>query len=129
MYAQALFASVMMYNFGLTLTKISILLQYLRITIDPPVRKTCRLFIAFASLNCIQTFFTGTFSCYPVAKFWDDRIPGGCLNKPKLWYANAGINIFQDILLIVLPIFILRKLILPRREKISLVLILGLGGL
>jgi hypothetical protein len=119
----------MMYNFGLTLTKVSILLQYLRIAIDPPVRKACRFFIVFAFLNCIQTFFTGIFSCYPVAKFWDDRIPGGCVNKPTLWYANAAINIFQDISLIGLPIFILRKLILPRKEKISLVLILGLGGL
>jgi hypothetical protein len=119
----------MMYNFGLTLTKVSILLQYLRITIDPPVKKVCRALIFFALLNCIQTLFTGIFSCYPVAKFWDDRIPGGCVNKPALWYANAAINIFQDISLIVLPIFVLRKLVLPRREKICLILILGLGGL
>jgi len=118
-----------MYNFGLTLVKISILLQYLRITIDKHVRIACKIFIALAVFNCFQTFFTGIFSCYPVAKFWDDRIPGGCVNKARLWYANAGINIFQDISLIVLPIFILRKLALPRREKISLIFILGLGGL
>jgi hypothetical protein len=64
-----------------------------------------------------------------VPKFWDDRIPGGCVNKPALWYANAAINIIQDIWLIALPVFILRKLALPRREKISLIFILGLGGL
>lgn len=119
----------MMYNFGLTLTKVSILLQYLRITIDPPVKKTCHAFIVFAFLNCFQTFITGIFSCYPIEKFWDDRILGGCVNKPALWYANAAINIIQDVTLIVLPIFVLRKLVLPRREKISLVLVLGLGGL
>jgi hypothetical protein len=126
---QALFASIMMYNFGLTCTKVSIILQYLRVTIDKGVRDGCRVLLYVTVLNCSQTFITGIFSCYPVAKFWDDRIPGGCVNKPGLWYANAGINILQDIWLIVLPIFILRKLDLPRREKISLVLILGLGGL
>ncbi|KAF2013598.1 hypothetical protein BU24DRAFT_312480, partial [Aaosphaeria arxii CBS 175.79] len=125
---KALFASIMMYNFGLTLTKVSIILQYLRITIDKAVRKWCFALLYFTLLNCFQTFMTGIFSCYPVAKFWDDRIPGGCVNKPALWYANAAINITQDIWLIVLPGFILRKLVLPRREKISLMLILGLGG-
>lgn len=119
----------MMYNFSLTLTKISILLQYLRITIDRPVRVACRAFIVFAIVICVETFFAGIFSCYPVAKFWDDRIPGRCVNKPALWYANAAINIFQDLSLIILPIFVLGKLVLPRREKICLILILGLGGL
>lgn len=118
-----------MYNFGLTLTKVSIVLQYLRITVDDGVRKGCWALMWFTIANSVQTFVTGIFSCFPVAKFWDDRIPGGCVNKPGLWYANAAINICQDIWLIVLPIFILRKLSLPKREKISLVLILGLGGL
>ncbi|KAF2463544.1 uncharacterized protein BDR25DRAFT_165387, partial [Lindgomyces ingoldianus] len=125
---KALFASIMMYNFGLTFTKVSIVLQYLRITIDRGVRRACWALLIFTILNGVQTFLTGILSCYPVAKFWDDRIPGGCVNKPALWYANAAINITQDIWLIVLPIFILKKLALPKREKISLILILGLGG-
>ncbi|PSN60339.1 hypothetical protein BS50DRAFT_563986 [Corynespora cassiicola Philippines] len=125
---KALFASIMMYNFGLTLTKISILLQYLRITVDPIVRKACYILVYITIFNCIHTFFTGVFTCYPVAKFWDDRIPGGCVNKEALWFANAAINIAQDISLVVLPVFILRKLALPKREKIGLILILGLGG-
>lgn len=83
---QALFASIMMYNFGLTLTKVSILLQYLRITVDPAVRKGCWVLMYITLFNCVQTFITGIFSCYPVAKFWDDRITGRCVNKPALWY-------------------------------------------
>jgi hypothetical protein len=119
----------MMYNFGLTLTKISIVLQYLRIAVDKDVRKWCWILFWVTIANSFQTFITGIFSCYPVPKFWDDRSPGGCVNKPALWYSNAAINILQDIWLIVLPILILRKLALPRREKISLIFILGLGGL
>ncbi|KAF2184948.1 hypothetical protein K469DRAFT_577795 [Zopfia rhizophila CBS 207.26] len=125
---KALFASIMMYNFGLTFTKVSIVLQFLRITVDPRVRLSCWALMALTVANSIQTFLTGIWTCNPVPKFWDDRIPGTCVNKPALWYANAAINICQDIWLIVLPIFILKKLVLPRREKVSLVLILGLGG-
>ena len=65
----------------------------------------------------------------PIEKFWNAMIPGKCVNTGALYYANAGINIAQDISLVVLPFFILRKLIMPKREKISLMLILGLGGL
>ncbi|KAF2112246.1 hypothetical protein BDV96DRAFT_649053 [Lophiotrema nucula] len=125
---KALFASIMMYNFGLTLVKLSICLQYLRITVDKHVRRGILALFWVTVANCVQTFVTGVLSCYPVAKFWDDRIPGGCVNKAGLWYGNAAINIIQDIWLITLPIFILRKLQLPKREKISLILILGLGG-
>jgi hypothetical protein len=65
----------------------------------------------------------------PVAKFWDARIPGKCINTAALYYANAAINIVQDVSLVVLPFFMLRSLIMPRKEKISLMVILGLGGM
>ncbi|KAF2749358.1 hypothetical protein M011DRAFT_456842 [Sporormia fimetaria CBS 119925] len=125
---KALFASIMMYNFGLTLTKISIVLQYIRIAHQKSHLRWCWALFWITILHCIDSFVTGVLSCYPVPKFWDDRIPGGCVNKPALWYANAAINIIQDIWLVALPIFILRKLFMPRREKIVLMLILGLGG-
>ncbi|KAF2197097.1 hypothetical protein GQ43DRAFT_223315 [Delitschia confertaspora ATCC 74209] len=125
---KALFASIMMYNFSLTLIKVSIIFQYLRIAANSYVRLACHILMAFILLNCTQTFLTAVFSCVPVPKFWDDRIVGTCVNKPALWFANAGINIVQDIWLIVLPFFILKKLILRTREKVVLMIILGLGG-
>lgn len=125
---QALFASILLYNFGLTLTKISILLQYLRITISRPVRIVCWCFLWFAVLYCIETFFAGVFQCIPVAKFWNQGLPGKCVDTAALYYANAGVNIAQDLSLVVLPFFILRKLIMPRGEKLMLIFVLGLGG-
>ncbi|KAJ4353986.1 uncharacterized protein N0V89_005718 [Didymosphaeria variabile] len=74
----------MMYNFGLTLTKVSIVLQYIRIVIDHNVRKACWVLLWIILATCVETLFTGLFSCYPIPKFWDDRIPGGCVNKPAL---------------------------------------------
>ncbi|KAF2003479.1 hypothetical protein P154DRAFT_401435, partial [Amniculicola lignicola CBS 123094] len=125
---KALFASIITYNFCLTLVKLSIALQYIRIATDKTVQKWCWAFICLLLASCAQTFIAHIFTCYPVAKFWDDRIPGKCINKSALWYANAGINISQDLCLIVLPIFILRKLLMPTKQKYYLMLILGLGG-
>ncbi|KAL1656297.1 hypothetical protein SLS61_000759 [Didymella pomorum] len=126
---QALYASIIFYNFGLTLTKISILLQYLRIATEKPIRLFCWISIWFTVAVSIEALIAGILQCMPVAKFWDARIPGKCINTAALYYANAAINIVQDISLVVLPFFMLRSLIMPRKEKISLMIILGLGGI
>lgn len=70
----------------------------------------------------------GLLQCNPVVKFWDQRTPGKCISVSVLYFTNAAINIAQDISLVVLPFFMLRQLVMPRKEKISLMIILGLGG-
>lgn len=118
-----------MYNLSMTLIKFSIILQYIRIAIDESVRTACKVVMWINFATCFEAFVIGLFSCYPIAKFWDDRIPGGCIKKPVFWYVNAGIGIVIDIALIIIPIFIIKKLQLRSREKYTLALILGLGGL
>ncbi|KUJ16489.1 uncharacterized protein LY89DRAFT_84513 [Mollisia scopiformis] len=124
-----LFASILTYNISLLFIKLSILLQYLRICISPRVRLFCHLTLILIISYGIETFFTGLLTCLPVSYFWDKTIPGGkCVNEPALWFANAGINIFQDLCLLVLPFFILRELILGKRQKAGLMLVLSLGA-
>ncbi|OAG05522.1 uncharacterized protein CC84DRAFT_1067354, partial [Paraphaeosphaeria sporulosa] len=125
---KALFASIMMYNFGLTFTKASIVLQYMRISIDQNVRNACWVAMGVVVALCVEAFFANVFACSPVPKFWDDRIPGRCINKTAMYYANAAISVVTDVALVILPIFIIRKLQLRRREKYTLAFILGLGG-
>ncbi|KAF3007494.1 hypothetical protein E8E13_005315 [Curvularia kusanoi] len=125
---QALWASIYFYNVALSLTKISIALQYLRLTTEKPIYRICWVFIWFTAAFCIVALFVGTFQCAPVAKFWNMQIPGKCINKTAWYYVTAAISIVQDILLVILPFFILRRLAMPAREKASLMVILGLGG-
>ncbi|KAH7391741.1 hypothetical protein BKA66DRAFT_25531 [Pyrenochaeta sp. MPI-SDFR-AT-0127] len=126
---KALFASIICYSFGITMTKVSIVLQYLRIAIEKPIRRTCWGLLCFTIADGVVVLITGIFQCFPIAKFWNPRLPGVCVNTAALYYANSGFNIIQDLALVVLPFFILRKLILPKREKFTLMLILGLGGI
>ncbi|POS86072.1 hypothetical protein EPUL_002534 [Erysiphe pulchra] len=67
----------------------------------------------------LEAFFTGVFHCWPIARFWGDTDTGKCINKPILWFLNAGLNITNDLLLLVLPIFILKASTLPRKQKHS----------
>lgn len=51
------------------------------------------------------------------------------MNESAIWFSNAGINIATDIVILILPLFVLRGLMMPIRTKIWLALILSLGGL
>ncbi len=129
-HSQALFASIIVYNLGLLFTKLSILLQYLRICCSKPVTRACYFVMALIFLYGAETFFTGVFTCVPVALFWDPTIQDGtCVNKSALWFTNAGINILTDFSLLIIPIFMLRGFPLPKRQKIGLMVVLALGGL
>lgn len=127
--SQALYASILLYNFSLALTKISVALQYIRLAIDARVKLICWSFLWFTVLYAISAIFAGIFQCFPIPAFWDPRIPGKCIHRSALYYTSAAVSIAQDAALIVLPYFILQKLVLPKREKISLILLLGLGGM
>ncbi|KAF2998313.1 hypothetical protein E8E13_007683 [Curvularia kusanoi] len=125
---KALYASIVFYVFGLTLTKVSILWQYLRIATERPVRVFCWISIWFTLAVSVEALVAGLLQCNPVAKFWDQRTPGKCISVSVLYFTNAAINIAQDTSLVVVPFFMLRQLVMPRKEKISLMIILGLGG-
>jgi hypothetical protein len=124
-----LYASILFYNFGLTFAKLSILMQYRRICASGMVLRVIYFLMGCVILYCFWTVLSAIFNCVPIAKFWDDSIPGHCINKPFLWFFNAGINIAMDFTLVFLPFFLLRGLMLPKRQKYTLIAILGLGGL
>lgn len=107
----------------------SIYFQFLRLSIEQPIRIFCWVSIWFTVAVGIEALFAGVLQCLPVPRFWDFRIPGKCLNTTALYFTNAAILIVQDISCVVLPFFILRQLTMPRKEKISVMLVLCLGGL
>lgn len=127
---KALYVCVILYNLSLTFVKISILLQYLRICITRISKRSCHVVLAFIIAYGITTFFTSVFTCRPVAYFWNSTIHGGtCVNKTRLYFANAAINIFTDLTLLFLPALILKHLLMPKSQKLVVTVILAFGGL
>jgi hypothetical protein len=68
------------------------------------------------------------FTCYPVAKYWDESIPGKCLDNRALRYAFAGINIVNDLAILVAPMPFLRNLHIARRIKLILMGVFAAGA-
>lgn len=108
--------------------KFSILTQYKRIF---ETESAARLFNGLLIyLGCYAAFCLGSsiFTCVPIAKYWHAALPGGCLNRSNLHYGIAGVNIFNDFILLCIPYPFLRRLNITRRAKYILIGVFACGG-
>ncbi|KAJ5467256.1 hypothetical protein N7475_005008 [Penicillium sp. IBT 31633x] len=121
-------ATVPIYQTSLISTKMSILLQYKRVFSTPRMRLACWLLIGFLGIYGSWTIASAWANCVPVAKFWDDTIPGFCFDKKALWFSNSAIHILTDIIILIYPMPVLKSLQLPKKQKFALMAVFALGG-
>ncbi|KAH6719479.1 integral membrane protein [Leptodontidium sp. MPI-SDFR-AT-0119] len=113
----------------LGLVKISILTFYLRIfQLQIPFRIAVYTTIVFIVLGSASISFSTIFQCRPIAYFWDKDLHGKCLDVNALAYANSGLSIVQDFLIIGLPIRVVWNMNLDRKKKWSVAFMFALGG-
>ena len=78
----------------------------------------------------IVCFIVTLSQCRPVHKFWaipPDSVEGYCINTTAFFYFTSGFNIITDIFILALPVPTLLKINRPKKEKIALLIIFGLG--
>ncbi|GAB1730940.1 hypothetical protein NU195Hw_g4792t1 [Hortaea werneckii] len=111
-----------------SVTKASILMQYLRIFSNPRVRILCYCLLVALLPAVLWAVLGGTLLCRPVSKLWDPTVGGGgCMSAEKYWLSVAGLDIGLDVLVLVLPLPGIWGLRLPRRQKVALVVVFLLG--
>ena len=125
-----LFIVDLMYNTGLTLVKLSVLLFYARIF------RTVRSYrIAFWIVGsmviawCIAIDCVAVFACIPIKRGWDSSVPGHCLERQANFVGAAIPNILIDLILLVLPMPMLGQLHTTVRRKVALVGVFTAGYL
>jgi hypothetical protein len=74
--------------------------------------------------------FVSLFQCIPVSNAFEIMpTTGFCINYNAATWSHSAINVFQDILVIVLPVMQIIALQMSLRKKIGVILIFVLGGL
>ncbi len=123
-----LFAVDLPYNTGITLVKLSALFFYAR------VFKVFRLIIIFLWITgtlvvswWIVFNLTSICTCSPPRKQWDTSVEGHCLDLSSLYVATATSNVLIDLIILVLPLPMLRKLQVTLPRKMALVGAFTLG--
>jgi len=126
-YMKSFYASIVVYNIAVCLTKVSILLQYKRLFSNPIMQRITLFSLCFLVAWAVALAFLLTLICQPVAAFWDTSINGKCLDAPTIWYIMAGVNLVSDFTILTLPMPVIKSLQLPKRQKIMLAAVFCLG--
>lgn len=84
--------------------------------------------LRFDVVRCIRCRAT-TWQCTRIARAFEKTIEATCIDNVHFWYANAGFSIATDVIIPVLPMYLIYKLYIPTEQKLALVVIFTLGGL
>ncbi|KAH7067024.1 hypothetical protein BKA63DRAFT_425415 [Paraphoma chrysanthemicola] len=126
-FLQGAYSSIPLYNISLTLAKISVLFQYMRIFTTRSTTRICNVLLVIVIVYGLWATLSAIFSCIPVNAFWDGTVKGKCLPKGPVWFVNAGINIATDFMIVLVPATLIRQLQLSARQKIGLYMVFMVG--
>ncbi|OCL12155.1 hypothetical protein AOQ84DRAFT_420836 [Glonium stellatum] len=125
-----------MYVINLFLVKLSILLFYRSIVTQVNFRRAIHATIAFVSLYSGAMVIATIFQCqrpsdaYSVKVFlgqFRGKFFGKCYNPNLAWFVQAGVNLFTDAVIIILPIPCLLALRIQLDRRLALVGIFSVG--
>lgn len=63
----------------------------------------------------------------PIAKTWNKKLDGHCLEIGEVWYSTSVMAILTDVAIIILPLYQIRRLQMPLFQKLALCLMFSLG--
>lgn len=108
--------------------KISVLLFYKRIFIDPLFRTVVWYFIGFCVAWTIAFGFSVTFSCVPVTYEWDPTVKPYCIDQILLYRIALITDVIIDALILSLPVPNIWKLQMRTGQKFVIIGLFLLGG-
>ncbi|KIM94076.1 hypothetical protein OIDMADRAFT_184520 [Oidiodendron maius Zn] len=117
-----------LYVLAQNLTKISILLLFLRIFLDEHFRLVTKIAIAWMVCHIIGFFMAVTLQCIPVRAVWDPTQKGKCVSSSMMVAAGAACSIFEDVVIILLPVREIKYLNLGPRKRLAIILMFSLGS-
>ncbi|KAK1585038.1 CFEM domain-containing protein [Colletotrichum navitas] len=119
-----------LYLGALAVTKISILLFYLKIFSKKEIRLGCWVLIGLNIAYLIVFELTCIFQCSPVEgawKGWDKEFPAKCNNINIQGWAAAVVNIALDLATLLLPLRELYSLSLSLKKKLMVMMMFCVG--
>ncbi|KAJ5119753.1 hypothetical protein N7448_010422 [Penicillium atrosanguineum] len=125
-----LWLSIPFYNLSLTLSKLSALILYGRIFHHRGFRIAKYALMTFIIISSLWMVISGFVFCVPIHTFWSGHILAAeahCLPVGPVWYANAAMQIFSDVAILILPMPLLWKLHLPLRQRAGIMIVFGVG--
>lgn len=118
-----------LYVMAITFIKISVLLLYRRLF--PPCWFQYALITTAIALSiyCISFIAITIAQCTPINSFWKPNVEGKCINYAVLSLAGGIINVMTDLVILTLPMPLLWRLKVSKKEKWQVILAFSMGGM
>ena len=119
------------YSLTITSVKISLLLLYCRIFPTCGFRKVALIVGVLCFAWCFMAVIIDVFQCSPMSSAFEPAlmITSQCIDIQSFYWGITGANLALDIILLVMPLYMVLGLQLPTRQKLFLGGIFVLGGL
>ena len=115
-----LFIESLVYNTGLSLVKLSVVLFYFRIFRDIQLYRYALWIASFLVVAwCIGINLMAIFYCIPVQAYWE-LTPGHCIPSGRGFLGTTISNVLLDAVILLLPLPMLWKLHLDMKRKIAI---------
>lgn len=109
--------------------KLTFLFQYYRVLSIHKMKRVIFTLGTIIMLWAISQLLVVIFNCSPVQKFWETDLAGTCVPNLPFWYINAAGNIASDLAIFIMPLPVLNRLQLRKKQKYFLIGIFSLGFL
>lgn len=121
----------MIYLVGIMFAKLSILVLYVKVFhIRRRFRFLCYVMMAFVVVNCVVFFFIYAFDCKPVYYTWHFSVDHfDCIEITQINVAIGAINIFTDLIIMIMPLPLVWQLQLAKTQKAGLLVVFSTGAL
>jgi hypothetical protein len=120
------------YSLSLTLTKISILLLYRKIFNYGWIKQAIKIVLVAVLIIGGWLLASVCTACVPLQAFWDWSLawkePVYC-QPVNMWWANQGLHLLTDFVIVLLPMPVVGTLTLPRKQKFAVIGVFALGFL
>lgn len=122
--------NVVFYGMSIMLTKLSILVFYLRFILPGKLRAVISSIMVLTIVYSIISSFEWVYACQPLEKYWDlTTTYSDCIDWVRFSVFNAVVNSVTHAVILLLPFPILRGLVLPTRQKIGVMIVMITGCL
>lgn len=121
-----------MVNYGPTVfaTKAAILVLLTRLF--APYRTYCKCiwgFLGVMALYYTVMLFLKILICRPISMFWGETTDGQCLDQRTLILVDNVISLVSDLVVLLLPCPLTRKLQVGLKAKLKIGVVFGVGGI
>lgn len=120
----------LIYTPGLWFAKASLIFQLIRIF--TPTKSGAVYWashtLVWANLTFyIAVFFTILFECHPIDATWNPFLAADCINRNLIVVISAAVNVFSDLLNILLPIWAIWHLQMAPKRKVGISAVFATG--